>query len=128
MATSLDLSTLVDFTQRSLLISVTAIAFNPTAWNIVARNGASYVQQVCLCARTHRSQRYSEYRNKTITRIFGGNVRYGCYFLALCIFSAGMVRDALYVPSYSIISRDPLRRLYPRSRKASAKHYKTSPR
>ena len=38
---------------------------------------------------------YTEYRNKTITRIFGGNARYGCYFLALCIFSAGMVRDAL---------------------------------
>ncbi|RPD60707.1 phospholipid methyltransferase [Lentinus tigrinus ALCF2SS1-6] len=73
MASSL--STLVDFSKSSLLISVAAIAFNPTAWNIVARN---------------------EYRNKTITRIFGGNARYGCYFLALSIFSAGMVRDALY--------------------------------
>ncbi|RPD77106.1 phospholipid methyltransferase, partial [Lentinus tigrinus ALCF2SS1-7] len=73
MASSL--STLVHFSKSSLLISVAAIAFNPTAWNIVARN---------------------EYRNKTITRIFGGNARYGCYFLALSIFSAGMVRDALY--------------------------------
>ncbi|RDX44066.1 phospholipid methyltransferase [Lentinus brumalis] len=73
MASSL--STLVDFSKSSLLLSVASIAFNPTAWNIVARN---------------------EYRNKTITRMFGGNARYGCYFLALCIFTAGMVRDALY--------------------------------
>ncbi|KAI0717670.1 phospholipid methyltransferase [Cerioporus squamosus] len=73
MASSL--STLVDFSKSSLLLSVASIAFNPTAWNIVARN---------------------EYRNKTITRMFGGNARYGCYFLALCIFSAGMLRDALY--------------------------------
>ncbi|KAM5538746.1 hypothetical protein V8D89_007468 [Ganoderma adspersum] len=75
MASPLDLSTIIDFSQRSLLISVAAIAFNPTAWNIVARN---------------------EYRNKTITRIFGGNVRYGCYFLAVSIFTAGMVRDGLF--------------------------------
>ena len=44
---------------------------------------------------TSRWPQRTEYRNKTITRIFGGNARYGCYFLALCIFSAGMVRDAL---------------------------------
>ncbi|PIL26162.1 hypothetical protein GSI_11917 [Ganoderma sinense ZZ0214-1] len=75
MASTLDLSKIIDFSQRSLLISVAAIAFNPTAWNIVARN---------------------EYRNKTITRIFGGNARYGCYFLAVSIFAAGMVRDALF--------------------------------
>ncbi|KAI0826510.1 phospholipid methyltransferase [Trametes gibbosa] len=73
MASSL--ATLVDLSKPSLAASVAAIAFNPTAWNIVARN---------------------EYRNKTITRIFGGNTRYGCYFLALCIFSAGILRDSLY--------------------------------
>lgn len=28
-----------DASQRSLWISLAAIAFNPTAWNIVARNG-----------------------------------------------------------------------------------------
>ncbi|PPQ93496.1 hypothetical protein CVT25_005237 [Psilocybe cyanescens] len=66
---------LVDVSKTSLLISLLAITFNPTAWNIVARN---------------------EYRNKTITRIFGGNARYGCYFLALSIFSFGMLRDSLY--------------------------------
>ncbi|GJE89153.1 phosphatidylethanolamine N-methyltransferase family protein [Phanerochaete sordida] len=65
----------VDFSKPSLLISLAAIAFNPTAWNIVARN---------------------EYRNKTITRMFGGNARRGCYFLAFLIFSFGILRDRLY--------------------------------
>ncbi|KAK7680783.1 hypothetical protein QCA50_016091 [Cerrena zonata] len=65
----------VDFSKQSLWFSLASIAFNPTAWNIVARN---------------------EYRNKTITRILGGNTKYGCYFLALCIFSAGIIRDTLY--------------------------------
>ncbi|OSD03785.1 phospholipid methyltransferase [Trametes coccinea BRFM310] len=73
MASSL--SSIIDVSKPSLHGCIAAIAFNPTAWNIVARN---------------------EYRNKTITRIFGGNARYGCYFLALCIFSAGIVRDSLY--------------------------------
>ncbi|KAH6904385.1 methylene-fatty-acyl-phospholipid synthase [Coprinopsis sp. MPI-PUGE-AT-0042] len=41
---------LVDFSKSSLLLSLGAIIFNPTAWNIVARN---------------------EYKNKTITRAFG---------------------------------------------------------
>ena len=40
---------------------------------------------------------FVEYRNKTITRMFGGNSRYGCYFLAIMIFSFGMLRDHLYV-------------------------------
>ncbi|KAJ6501811.1 phospholipid methyltransferase [Mycena vulgaris] len=66
---------LVDFTQTSLLVSLVSILFNPVAWNIVAQN---------------------EYRNKTITRMFGGNARYGCYFLAVMIFSFGMFRDSLY--------------------------------
>ncbi|KAJ7468747.1 phospholipid methyltransferase, partial [Mycena latifolia] len=66
---------LVDFTQTSLLVSLLSILFNPIAWNIVAQN---------------------EYRNKTITRMFGGNARYGCYFLAVLIFSFGIFRDSLY--------------------------------
>jgi len=66
---------LVDVNKTSLLLSIIAITFNPVAWNIVARN---------------------EHRNKTITRIFGGNARYGCYFLALMIFSCGILRDNLY--------------------------------
>ncbi|KZT65107.1 phospholipid methyltransferase [Daedalea quercina L-15889] len=72
---AMDFSSLIDLSQSALWVSVFFIAFNPTAWNIVARN---------------------EYRNKTITRIFGGNARNGCYFLALCIFSAGMLRDSLF--------------------------------
>jgi hypothetical protein len=39
----------------------------------------------------------SEYHNKTITRIFGGNAHLGCYFLTVCIFSAGILRDHLCV-------------------------------
>ncbi|KAJ3727595.1 phospholipid methyltransferase-domain-containing protein [Lentinula raphanica] len=65
-----------DASQRSLWISIASIAFNPTAWNIVARN---------------------EHRNRTLTRrVFGGNARIGCYFLAVMIFSFGMLRDSLY--------------------------------
>jgi len=37
------LLSLVDFNQTSLLISLAAIAFNPTAWNIVARNGTCFL-------------------------------------------------------------------------------------
>jgi phosphatidylethanolamine N-methyltransferase len=30
-----------DLNQKSLLVSLAAIIFNPTAWNIVARNGTT---------------------------------------------------------------------------------------
>ncbi|KAJ7085383.1 phospholipid methyltransferase [Mycena belliarum] len=69
------LDSLVDLAQTSLLVSLISILFNPVAWNIVAQN---------------------EHKHKTITRMFGGNARYGCYFLAVMIFSFGMVRDSLY--------------------------------
>lgn len=36
---NIDLDSLVDFSKKSLLISLASIAFNPTAWNIVAQNG-----------------------------------------------------------------------------------------
>lgn len=72
---TMSLLALVDTSKASLFLSLASIAFNPTAWNIVARN---------------------EYRNKTIARLFGGNAYLGCYFLAACIFSAGMLRDHLY--------------------------------
>jgi phosphatidylethanolamine N-methyltransferase len=48
-----------------------------------------------------------EYRNKTITRIFGGNAYLGCYFLTACIFSAGMLRDHLYVAPTFFFSAPP---------------------
>jgi len=67
--------TVLDWSKTSLFLSLLSITFNPTAWNIVARN---------------------EYNNKTITRIFGGNARNGCYFLAILIFSFGILRDRLY--------------------------------
>jgi phosphatidylethanolamine N-methyltransferase len=38
-----------------------------------------------------------EYYNKTITKLFGGNSRYGCYALAVTIFSLGIVRDLMCV-------------------------------
>ena len=62
MASSL--STLVDFSKSSLLISVAAIAFNPTAWNIVARNGASSPPSRHvygpLTLRAHRASFYAQ--------------------------------------------------------------------
>ncbi|KAI5118726.1 hypothetical protein M0805_004524 [Coniferiporia weirii] len=81
----------VDLNKTSLLVSLASIAFNPLAWNIVARN---------------------EYRNKTLTRVFGGNTKAGCYFLALMIFSFGILRDSLYhraleeQPSHPLLPRD----------------------
>ncbi|TFK27279.1 methylene-fatty-acyl-phospholipid synthase [Coprinopsis marcescibilis] len=86
---SLDFATLLDLSKSSLLLSLFAITFNPTAWNIVARN---------------------EYRNKTITKLFGGNTRYGCYFLAVLIFSFGLLRDALF---HNALSEQPRIALIP---------------
>lgn len=37
-----------------------------------------------------------EYGNKVLTRLFCGKGRYGCYFLAVIIFSLGIIRDYLY--------------------------------
>ena len=37
-----------------------------------------------------------EYRNKVLTKAFGGNSRLGCYALAATIFSLGIFRDILY--------------------------------
>ncbi|KAF4557001.1 Phosphatidyl-N-methylethanolamine N-methyltransferase [Elsinoe fawcettii] len=66
---------LIDLSQPALWLSAASIVFNPTFWNTAAR---------------------SEYRNKTITRLFGGNALYGCYALAVTIFSLGILRDAIY--------------------------------
>jgi len=64
----------IDFSQQSLWISAASIAFNPTFWNIAARQ---------------------EYHSKIITKIFQ-NPYYGCYALGATIFSLGIFRDALY--------------------------------
>ena len=53
-----------------------------------------------------------EYRNKILTRLFGGNARLACYFLAGTIFSIGIVRDLLYEralrhqPSHPLLESD----------------------
>ena len=39
----------------------------------------------------------TEYRTKFLTRFFRGRAQAACYFLALTIFSLGMVRDLAYV-------------------------------
>ncbi|KAI0028952.1 phospholipid methyltransferase [Vararia minispora EC-137] len=77
----------VDTSKTSLYLCVASVAFNPTAWNIVARN---------------------EYHNKTITRLFGGNPYRGTYFLAACIFGAGIFRDHLYKKALLEQPRVPL--------------------
>ncbi|EON61510.1 methylene-fatty-acyl-phospholipid synthase [Coniosporium apollinis CBS 100218] len=66
---------LVDFSQPSLWLSAASIGFNPTFWNIAARQ---------------------EYHNKVITKLFRGNSLYGCYALAVTIFTLGIIRDAIY--------------------------------
>ncbi|KAK4506983.1 hypothetical protein PRZ48_000717 [Zasmidium cellare] len=70
-----DLTQYIDFSQPSLWIAAGAIVFNPTFWNTAAR---------------------TEYNHKTITKLAGGNPYYGCYALAVTIFSIGLIRDALY--------------------------------
>ncbi len=83
----------IDWSQRALLLSLASITFNPTAWNIVARNG------MCTPAywgfRWHSTLLLWEYRNKSLTKLFGGNSRLACYFLAILIFSFGILRDSL---------------------------------
>lgn len=78
---------LVDFSQPSFWLCVTSIVFNPTFWNIAARQ---------------------EYHNKVITKLFGGNSRYGCYALAVTIFSLGIFRDYLYHSALSAQPSHPL--------------------
>ncbi|KAK6595071.1 methylene-fatty-acyl-phospholipid synthase [Botrytis cinerea] len=73
---------LVDFDQKSLTIAAASIAFNPIFWNPKA--------PIDIIAQ------FSEYHNKILTKLFNGNSRYGCYFLAVTIFSLGIFRDFLY--------------------------------
>ncbi|KIW13426.1 hypothetical protein PV08_08614 [Exophiala spinifera] len=60
----------IDSSQTSLYVAAAAIAFNPIFWNIVARQGKPGF-------------------------IFGSPY-YGCYALAVTIFSLGIFRDSLY--------------------------------
>ncbi|KAI5224641.1 hypothetical protein AUEXF2481DRAFT_171536 [Aureobasidium subglaciale EXF-2481] len=69
------ISDYVDIGQPVFWLSAASIAFNPLFWNTAAR---------------------SEYHNKSITKLFGGKSLYGCYALAVTIFSLGIVRDSIY--------------------------------
>ncbi|KAF2145388.1 uncharacterized protein K452DRAFT_283744 [Aplosporella prunicola CBS 121167] len=69
------MSQYIDLSQPSLWLSAASIVFNPTFWNIAARQ---------------------EYHNKVITKLFGGNSLRGCYALAVTIFSLGILRDFIY--------------------------------
>lgn len=100
--TSLDFNGLIDLDKASLTLSLLSITFNPTAWNIVARNGMVFLVQ----DRTELTRNELEYHNKTITRLFGGNRKAGCYFLAVMIFSFGILRDYLCVSAHSQSKQD----------------------
>jgi len=63
------------------------VVFNPTFWNTAAR---------------------TEYRHKTLTKLAGGNAYYGCYALAVTIFSLGLFRDELYRRALSAQPTHPL--------------------
>jgi phosphatidylethanolamine/phosphatidyl-N-methylethanolamine N-methyltransferase len=65
----------IDWALPSLTTAACAIAFNPIYWNIIAQ---------------------AEYRTHFLTKIFRGNRYYGCYFLAITIFSLGILRDHLF--------------------------------
>ncbi|KAF2272600.1 phosphatidylethanolamine N-methyltransferase [Westerdykella ornata] len=77
----------VDFGQPSFWLAAGSIVFNPTFWNIAARQ---------------------EYHNKAITKLFGGNSRLGCYALAVTIFSLGIIRDYIYHTALSHQPTHPL--------------------
>ncbi|KAF2085090.1 phosphatidylethanolamine N-methyltransferase [Saccharata proteae CBS 121410] len=81
------MSAYIDLNQPSLWLSAGAIIFNPTFWNIAARQ---------------------EYHNKVITKLFGGNSLYGCYALAATIFSLGIIRDAIYKTALDAQPAHPL--------------------
>ncbi|KAG9788812.1 hypothetical protein KCU88_g1668, partial [Aureobasidium melanogenum] len=64
----------IDTSAQSLYVAAAAIAFNPIFWNVVAR---------------------LEYNTHFLTKIFRSPY-YGCYALAVTIFSLGILRDSLY--------------------------------
>ncbi|KAI8588387.1 phospholipid methyltransferase-domain-containing protein [Geranomyces variabilis] len=64
----------IRWSHPSLWVAAASIAFNPTMWNIVARN---------------------EHKRHTIRRLVGSPVR-GCYLLAFTIFTLGLLRDYLF--------------------------------
>lgn len=63
----------VDWSQKSLLLSLASIAFNPTAWNIVARNGEmlfdGLVGSVLICVYRVQEQNAHSYLWKRESRM-----------------------------------------------------------
>lgn len=64
----------VDWTEYHFLVALASICFNPIFWNVMAR---------------------LEYKTHFLTRMWGSPYS-GCYFLAVVIFSLGLLRDQLY--------------------------------
>lgn len=65
----------IDFNNLYVKLSAITVVFNPVFWNIVAR---------------------LEHKTHFLTKIFGNNRYYGCYFLATVIFSLGIYRDHVF--------------------------------
>jgi hypothetical protein len=65
----------VIWTEYHFLLALASICFNPIFWNVVAR---------------------LEYKTHFLTKLWGSPYR-GCYFLAVVIFSLGLIRDRLYI-------------------------------
>ncbi|KAF2267130.1 phosphatidylethanolamine N-methyltransferase [Lojkania enalia] len=88
------MASFIDFSQPSFWISAASITFNPTFWNIAARQ---------------------EYHNKVITKLLGGNSHLGCYALAITIFSLGIFRDYLFnsaldnQPTHPLLAETPIK-------------------
>ncbi|KAM5466511.1 Phosphatidyl-N-methylethanolamine N-methyltransferase [Microsporum audouinii] len=99
----MSLSQYIDLSQQSLVLSAATIAFNPLFWNIVARQGLSVNTTPTLPLHLRALQWETdifcatllEYNNHFLTKIFGNKYN-GCYFLAVTIFSLGIIRDHLY--------------------------------
>ncbi|GAA5865054.1 hypothetical protein JCM8547_007696 [Rhodosporidiobolus lusitaniae] len=70
----------IDLSQPSLWVATASIIFNPLFWNIIARQ---------------------EYKNKILTKLAFGRPYWGCYMLAVTIFSLGIIRDHLYQKALS---------------------------
>ncbi|KAG9564739.1 hypothetical protein KCU97_g16973, partial [Aureobasidium melanogenum] len=92
------ISNFVDLGQPMFWLSAASICFNPTFWNTAARSEATMESNNLKREKENRKltcfAHLAEYHNKTITKLFGGNSLYGCYALAVTIFTLGIVRDS----------------------------------
>ncbi|ANZ76546.1 BA75_03658T0 [Komagataella pastoris] len=82
----------VNLQDRDFQIAIASIIFNPTFWNIAAR---------------------TEYNTHLLTKLAFNKPKFGCYLLALTIFSLGLFRDYLYEKALknqvsSVLLADPV--------------------